>query len=350
LSYHTGALYPQDAASQVPVQLLAPQPGEVIIDACAAPGSKTTQIALAMAGQGVVIASDAAANRRQVLAEVLARQGVVNGVVTPMALPRLATRLGGVADGVLVDAPCSGHVVRTSKQVSVMARKQQKILQQAATLVRPGGRLVYSTCTPYLAENEGVVQRFLADSPDFSIEPIALPEVDSDWLALGGVRLYPHRQGTEPFFALRLRRQAAASVAPAEAALFGDEPASDPCPWSDDLPEWTWQVKGERLLAMSPAAAAVALPSEARGLLVARRRGSAWQPTPWGAQALLAAGITAQVQVTAAEALTLWTGSVLAGYTTSDGLVSLDDGQPLGFLRQGRLNLPAAAFRTLVGV
>ena len=115
LDYHTGAIYPQDAASQLPVEVLQPQPGEVVIDCCAAPGSKSTQIGLRLGDDGLLICCDASAPRRKVLAENLARQGLVNALVTPMRLDQLATKYPACADAVLVDAPCSGHEPRSHK-------------------------------------------------------------------------------------------------------------------------------------------------------------------------------------------------------------------------------------------
>ena len=247
LDYHTGTIYPQDAASQVPVLLLAPQPGEVIVDTCAAPGSKSTQIGIALGDEGLLVCCDSAAPRRRVLAENLARQGITAGIVTPMPVHVLAERHPHIADGVLVDAPCSGHDARSAKQVARMAERQLALLNDAARLVRGGGRLVYSTCTPYVAENEGVIQAFLSAHPAWRIDPLVLPGCDSDLAGLGAVRLWPQRQGTEPFFACRLR---APDDLPIHDSLCGREPAKAPL-----LSRW--------------------LPASARNSLNARKRGQA---------------------------------------------------------------------------
>ncbi len=210
LDYHTGLAYPQDAASQVPVLLLAPRPGEVVVDACAAPGSKSTQIGLALGDDGLLICCDASAPRRAVLTENLARQGVACALVTPLPVHALAERHAGCADALLVDAPCSGHEARSPRQVARMAERQLALLAAAAPLVRAGGRLVYSTCTPYREEDEGVIAAFLAAHPQWRLEPVALPGIDADLAGLGALRLWPQRQGTEPFFACRLVRTEAA--------------------------------------------------------------------------------------------------------------------------------------------
>jgi 16S rRNA C967 or C1407 C5-methylase (RsmB/RsmF family) len=260
LDYHTGLAWPQDAASQLPVRLLDPQPGDVVVDACAAPGSKSTQIGLALGADGVLVCCDAAPPRRRVLRETLARQGVLTGLVTPLPLERLAGKHPGAADAVLVDAPCSGHEPRSAKQVARMAQRQLSLLTNAAALVRPGGRLVYSTCTPYREENEAVVEAFLQRHPDWRVAATALPGVDADLHGLGACRLWPQRQGTEPFFACRLH-------APGSAAANGF-PGDAPPPLSVDFPAptgWRLWQSGALLLAGSAAVAAAGLPSEARG-------------------------------------------------------------------------------------
>jgi 16S rRNA C967 or C1407 C5-methylase (RsmB/RsmF family) len=342
LDYHTGTIYPQDAASQVPVLLLAPQPGEVIIDTCAAPGSKSTQIGLALGDAGVVVCVDAAAPRRRVLAENLARQGIACGVVTPMPLHVLAERHPHVADGVLVDAPCSGHEPRSTKQVVRMAERQLTLLSEAAHLVRGGGRLVYSTCTPYRPENEGVIQAFLAAHPTWRVDVATLVGCDADLVGLGAVRLWPQRQGTEPFFACRLR---APGDLPQKDSLHGREPAADALlhAFLPDSPLACWSNGRTRFVA-SRAAAACALPSEARGLILAHGD----DLEPWAVQALIDRG-AASGTVDHVLARRLWAGEALAIDVPTDALVRTTTGAPLGRLTgcpgARRLHLPSRLFR-----
>ncbi len=344
LDYHTGTIYPQDAASQVPVLLLAPQPGEVIVDTCAAPGSKSTQIGIALGDEGLLVCCDLAAPRRRVLAENLSRQGVTCGIVTPMPLHVLAERHPHVADGVLVDAPCSGHEARSAKQVARMAERQLALLNEAAHLVRGGGRLVYSTCTPYVAENEGVIQAFLSAHPAWRVDPLVLPGCDSDLAGLGAVRLWPQRQGTEPFFACRLR---APDSDPVEQSLWGREPAADVFlqRWLVNSPLRCWSNGRTRFIA-SVAASACALPSEARGLVLAHGEGDL---EPWAAQAIIDRGASTMV-VDIASALRLWAGEALAISAPPDALVRSASGAPLGVLagsgEQRRLRLPSRLFRS----
>lgn len=343
LAYHTGAAYPQDAASQVPVILLNPQPGETIIDTCAAPGSKSTQIGLALQREGahgpqddgLLVCCDASDQRRRILSENLARQGIASAVVTPLPLHRLADRAPGCADGVLVDAPCSGHERRSSRQVARMALRQIEVLTMSAALVRPGGRLVYSTCTPYEAENEGVVVTFCAANPEWSIEPVTsadVPGVDPDLHGRGAVRLWPQRQGSEPFFAVRLRR---AGDEPATNVLTGNTPDLEPLPWLAHSYAWR---RGTTWFIGSPQAAACALPTEARGLVIAHGD----RLEPWGAQGLIERGAAA-VTITHVDALRLWAGDELAIAQEGNAFVRTEDGMPLGQLTADgkRLALPS---------
>lgn len=340
LAYHTGAAYPQDAASQVPVLLLAPQPGEILVDTCAAPGSKSTQIGLALqrAGRddGLLICCDASDQRRRILAENLSRQGVASAVVTPLPLHRLAERGADSADGVLVDAPCSGHVDRSLKQVARMALRQVELLSIAAKLVRPGGRLVYSTCTPYPDEDEGVVATFCAAHPQWHVELVTLPGVDADLRASGGLRLWPQRQGSEPFFAVRLRR---AGDEPRGEGFTGNLPEAEPLPWLPGACAWR---RGNAWFLGSPQAASCALPSEARGLIIAHGD----KLEPWGAQGLIERGAPAET-IDHATGIFLWSGGELTQALPGHALVRTSDGLPLGQLTADgrRLAFPSRLFR-----
>jgi 16S rRNA C967 or C1407 C5-methylase (RsmB/RsmF family) len=344
LDYHTGTCYPQDAASQVPVLLLAPQPGETIIDTCAAPGSKTTQIGLALGDTGLIVCCDTAAPRRQVLAENLARQGITCAVVTPMPLQVLGERHPQVADGVLVDAPCSGHELRSAKQTARMAERQLTILTQAALLVTGGGRLVYSTCTPYQAENEGVIQRFLATHPGWQVVPSTLPGCDMDLVGLGAIRLWPQRQGTEPFFACLLR--APINGVDGRGSLEGNLPPRNVLVerWIGESELHGW-YNGRSYFIASRQAASCALPSEARGLIL---RHGEHDLEPWAAQALMDRGATTQ-KLTRAQALALWSGQPQELSDNAEMLVRCDTGAPIGVLTgpatARRLHMPSRLLR-----
>jgi precorrin-6B methylase 2 len=318
LAYHTGCLYPQDAASQVPVLLLAPQPGETVIDVCAAPGSKSTQIGLALGDAGLLVCCDASAPRRTILAENLARQGVANALVTPLPVHRLAERSPGCADAVLVDAPCSGHSERSERQVARLALRQGELLAQAARLVRPGGRLVYSTCTAQRGENEGVIETFLAEHPAWRVTPRTLPGCDPDLAGLGGIRLSPAGQATEPFFAIALQRD---DTGPSS-TLAGQTPDTVALP---ELPgAYAWR-RGTALFLGTPEVAACALPTEARGLILAHGE----RLDPWGAQALIERGAPS-LAVSHELALQLWAGADLPQAVPPGSLLRTESGMPLG--------------------
>ncbi len=213
--YHeAGVYYLQEASAMAPVALLDPQPGERICDLCAAPGGKTTQIAGRMQGQGFLLCNEWSPKRAKILSRNIERMGVANALVTNEPTENLARRLSGFFDRVLVDAPCSGEGMFRKEEAAVTdwsqetvemcARRQQEILNNAAALVRPGGRLVYSTCTFAPEEDEEAVAEFLSAHPEFT------PEVmDAPWfepVENGGHRLWPHKLLGEGHFAAVLRK------------------------------------------------------------------------------------------------------------------------------------------------
>lgn len=180
-----GLFYIQEPSAMAPVALLDVRPGERALDLCAAPGGKTTQIGAAMAGEGLLVANEPDAGRAVVLAENVERAGLANCIVTHLAPERLAQTYAGFFDAVLVDAPCSGEgLFRRQPEASAMwsddlvafcAARQLAILQSAVAMLRPGGRLVYSTCTLNPLENEQVVARLLALCPRLRLERAELP-------------------------------------------------------------------------------------------------------------------------------------------------------------------------------
>ncbi len=227
--YHTAGLYYlQDPAAMAVTALLNPQPGERILDIAAAPGGKTTHIAAQMQNRGLLVANDLMAHRTQILAKNIERWGMQNTVVLNETPARLAAHFGAFFDRVLVDAPCSGEgmfrkepATRNDwmpKLVESCALRQDTILAEAAPLVRPGGLLVYSTCTFASEEDEGSIARFLAAHPEFEIEsPPRFPGFSPgrpDWLdesfqnpALKHlVRLWPHTAPGEGHFIAVLRK------------------------------------------------------------------------------------------------------------------------------------------------
>ena len=213
--YHeAGVYYLQEASAMAPVALLDPKPGERVCDLCAAPGGKTTQIAGRMLGQGFLVCNEINSKRAKILSRNIERMGVANALVTNEHPETLASRFPGFFDRVLVDAPCSGEGMFRKEEAAVTdwsqetvqmcARRQREILDSAARLVRPGGRLVYSTCTFAPEEDEETVAAFLESHPEFTPEPVEAP-----WFVPGenaSYRMWPHKLLGEGHFAAVLRK------------------------------------------------------------------------------------------------------------------------------------------------
>ena len=225
--YHdAGVYYLQEPSAMAPAALLDAQPGERVLDLCAAPGGKSTQLAAAMQGKGLLVCNEINTKRARILSSNIERLGVTNALVLNAHPAALATRFPAYFDRILVDAPCSGEGMFRKEEaaltdwsvetVQMCAARQYEILCSAAQMLRPGGRLVYSTCTFAPEENEGVVSRFLHAHPAFSIA-----QIDAPWLSPGrpdwidnpadGIaatfRLWPHRQHGEGQFAAVLERE-----------------------------------------------------------------------------------------------------------------------------------------------
>ena len=183
--HEAGVYYLQEASAMAPVTLLDPQPGERVCDLCAAPGGKTTQIAGRMLGEGFLLCNEINPKRAKILSRNIERMGVANALVTNEHPQVLASRFPGFFDRVLIDAPCSGEGMFRKEEAAVTdwsqetvemcARRQAEILHSGAELVRPGGRLVYSTCTFAPEEDECAVEQFLKEHPDFYPEPVEAP-------------------------------------------------------------------------------------------------------------------------------------------------------------------------------
>ena len=224
--YHeAGVYYLQEASAMSAVTLLDPQPGERICDLCAAPGGKTTQIAGRMQGEGFLLCNEINPKRAKILSRNIERMGVSNALVTNEHPQRLADRLAGYFDRVLIDAPCSGEGMFRKEEAAVTdwsletvemcARRQAEILDSGAQLVRPGGRLVYSTCTFAPQENEEAITAFLERHPEFETESVSAPWFT--FVAQGQFRMWPHKLLGEGHFGAVLRRKGDAESADAEA-------------------------------------------------------------------------------------------------------------------------------------
>ena len=234
--YHeAGVYYLQEASAMSAVALLDPQPGERVCDLCAAPGGKTTQIAGRMRNEGFLLCNEINPKRSRILSQNVERMGVSNALVTNEHPENLAKHLPGFFDRVLVDAPCSGEGMFRKEEAAVTdwsqetvemcAKRQAGILDSAAAMVRPGGRLVYSTCTFAPEENELTIAAFLQRHPEFMPEAVEAP-----WFTPAGegmFRLWPHKLLGEGHFAAVLRKSG------------DEEPEGDPCPGEKLPPLWT---------------------------------------------------------------------------------------------------------------
>ena len=179
LYHEAGLYYIQEPSAMLPAVLLDPKPGERILDLCAAPGGKSTQIASAMKGSGLLVANEIHAGRAKILSQNIERMGIKNCVVLNENPAQLEAHFNEFFHGILVDAPCSGEgMFRKNPEarnewspdnVSLCARRQLNILDSAAKMLMPGGRLVYSTCTFSPEENEQVIEKFLLEHPEFEI-------------------------------------------------------------------------------------------------------------------------------------------------------------------------------------
>jgi NOL1/NOP2/sun family putative RNA methylase len=226
LEHMLGYIYVQDAASMIPPVVLLPEPGELVLDMCSSPGSKASQMAAMMNNTGVLIANDLQGSRLKALGINLQRTGVSNVLITQMPGHRFR-QLTLKFDKVLVDAPCSGTgTIRRSLKtlnmwgphmVKKMAGQQKQLLASGFEALKPGGTIVYSTCTMEPEEDEGVVSWLLSSYPDAKLEEITLnikrspailefeggkynPEVNKC------LRIWPQDNDSEGFFVAKMRK------------------------------------------------------------------------------------------------------------------------------------------------
>ena len=214
--YHeAGVYYLQEASAMSAVALLDPRPGQRVCDLCAAPGGKSTQIAGRMMGEGFLLCNEWSPKRARILSQNIERMGVANALVTNETAEHLADHLPGFFDRVLIDAPCSGEGMFRKEEaaitdwsqetVEMCARRQADILDAGARLLRPGGRLVYSTCTFAPEENEQAIAAFLARNGDFELADVSAPWFTQ--VGTGQFRLWPHKLLGEGHFAAVLQKK-----------------------------------------------------------------------------------------------------------------------------------------------
>lgn len=199
--HDAGLFYMQEPSAMLPAALLDAKPGEIILDLCAAPGGKSTQIAGAMNGEGLLVANEPYPARAKVLSQNIERLGVKNAAVVCAYPDKLAERFFEFFDKIMVDAPCSGEGMFrkdpdtidewSEDNVKMCASRQWEILQSAYKMLKPGGRLVYSTCTFSKAEDEDIVERLINELGMTCIEQH---------------RIWPHKERGEGHFAALLQK------------------------------------------------------------------------------------------------------------------------------------------------
>ena len=225
--HEAGLYYIQEPSAMSVVEYLEVKPGEQVLDLCAAPGGKTTQIAGFMKGEGLLVCNEIHPQRAKILSENIERMGVKNAVVTNETPQRLSAVFPGFFDKILVDAPCSGEGMFrkneealeewSAENVQMCADRQDEILEEVAKMIRPGGRICYSTCTFAPAENEDCMARFITSHPEFHLVEMEkkgnMSSGDPKFanLEVEGldktIRLWPHKLDGEGHFIAVLEKE-----------------------------------------------------------------------------------------------------------------------------------------------
>tara|TARA_Y100000034_G_C6843957_1_gene382125 strand:+ start:249 stop:1199 length:951 start_codon:yes stop_codon:yes gene_type:complete len=226
LEHHLGKIYVQESVSMIPPLVLQPRPGEIVLDMCAAPGSKTTQIAAMMENKGLIVANDFKGQRLQSLGINIQRSGITNIVVSKMHGKRFHNFQ---FDKILVDAPCSGTgtIRKSLKTISIwnegmirkIAREQIGLAESAVENLKKGGEMVYSTCSLEPEENEVIVHLLLEKFPELEVVPVELlglklgkPVMEWKGIKLNSqikhvLRIWPQDNDTGGFFVVKLRKK-----------------------------------------------------------------------------------------------------------------------------------------------
>lgn len=222
--HHAGAFYLQEPAAMLPVASAVIEPGDFVLDVCAAPGGKTTQLAAAIGRGGLLVSNEFVPSRAKILLSNIERLGIPNTVVTNTDAAHLRAWYEGCFDCVLVDAPCSGEGMFrknedaihewSEENIAMCAARSYEILADAAHCLRPGGTLIYATCTFAPEENEELIARFLSENPGYAVEllPDAVRSMTTPGIASSDLRLirsarcYPHVTGGEGQFVCVLKK------------------------------------------------------------------------------------------------------------------------------------------------
>jgi NOL1/NOP2/sun family putative RNA methylase len=217
---HAGVFYQQEPSAMLPAEIIAVEPGEFVLDLCAAPGGKTTRIAEMLQGEGLLIANDISSDRCRALLRNLERMGIADAVILNETPERLADRFAGFFDKILIDAPCSGEgmfrrdpsAVKSWERygVETTTKMQRDILIQADRMLAEGGSIVYSTCTFSEEENEKMAEWFLSECTGYElVVHTEVPSVSFSSVAgnpKGAMRIWPHRSRGEGHFCVHFHK------------------------------------------------------------------------------------------------------------------------------------------------
>lgn len=200
--HEAGMYYIQEPSAMITAELAEITPGEQVLDLCAAPGGKSTQLACKMQGKGVLVSNEINPQRAAILSQNIERMGIKNAIVTNESPERLSKFLESFFDKIVVDAPCSGEGMFKKEPLAVSewseanvencSRRQREILSYASAMLKPGGRIIYSTCTFSKQENEDVIQCFLSEHPEYEVVQMH--------------RIWPHKVKGEGHFAAVLQK------------------------------------------------------------------------------------------------------------------------------------------------
>lgn len=200
--HEAGLYYIQEPSAMITAELAEITPGEHVLDLCAAPGGKSTQLACKMQGKGVLVSNEINSQRAAILSQNIERMGIKNAIVTNESPERLSKFLGTFFDKIVVDAPCSGEGMFKKEPLAVSewseenvencSRRQREILSYASAMLKPGGCIIYSTCTFSKQENEDVIQGFVSEHPEYEVVRMH--------------RIWPHKVKGEGHFAAVLQK------------------------------------------------------------------------------------------------------------------------------------------------
>lgn len=228
--YYAGLYYIQEPSAMIPASLLPIEQGDKVLDLCAAPGGKSTELGSRLRGTGLLVSNDISNTRAKALLKNIELHGIKNAIVMSEAPEKLENKFSGYFDKILVDAPCSGEgmfrkdpsMIKSYMEngVDYYSRIQKNIILSAAKMLKPGGMLLYSTCTFSPEENEETIQYLLEMNPEFSVVPVEHREGFSygrpDWIngddsLKNTIRIWPHKTNGEGHYAALLKKKEEAS-------------------------------------------------------------------------------------------------------------------------------------------